>query len=780
MAAGSGAVFALTRYCAAQYRRVLVYAVVALLLAAPGILKLNLQLDGRALVPLLDPAVATDLAVRETFAQHEQIVLFIESPGPGEILDVESLRRISDLTFAIFDYEEIEAQHLMSLASEGRDRVESMDYSPFLSPLPETREEIESLRADIDAAALVKGTLVAPDYSGATILVQVPPGVDRLALYRKIEATVASTAVGDDRIHIVGAPVAEGLLGRHLLADLARLLPLCCLTFAVALWFAFKRPWAIAVVMMHVGACLIFTFGMIGWTGQPVYITTAILPVVLCTVAMASEIHMVAAAQRSLRERSIDAPEFVLASMREIQRPLTLTVLTTAIGFVSFVLSDLTPVRSFGLWATLGTLFSLIWSLCFSPALYTALGAARIARGSAASSLIGGVLNIFDRTSRSRLTFPIVGILFVLLCAGTLRLQMQDGWISGFAEGSTFRNSVECVNRSVLGTHLLQVELDFGSATGRLLPPFQNPAVIDAVRRFELMLRAVDGVGGVIGPYSQLSTTNYLVRARVPGSEVVDADSTELRRLWRRMEFARGKHRRQEVVNDAMQKGLLTIFLKNANYQQTAEIMTSVRNAADELFTSHAGSIKFAGDVAISQAAIKSNVRGQLMSIGFGIASLLIFLLLVLRRVSLALFAVAPVVAASVAVLGAMGWLGIPVGIATSMFIAITLGIGVDFGLHLIERIERERAAGSTNPVARARAKVGPAIITDCFVIGAGFGLLALSQVPANARLGALVAFSVLTSCLCTLLLARDRAFAPGGGHAPTEAFSAPVAADRG
>ena len=38
---------------------------------------------------------------------------------------------------------------------------------------------------------------------------------------------------------------------------------------------------------------------------------------------------------------------------------------------------------------------------------------------------------------------------------------------------------------------------------------------------------------------------------------------------------------------------------------------------------------------------------------------------------------------ASLAVLwlfGLMGWLGIPLGVATSMFCAITLGIGVDYG----------------------------------------------------------------------------------------------------
>jgi len=750
-----GAIFGLIRCSIQHYRSVLVSAVAVLSLAAPGLLQLNLQLGGHALVPPNNPAVAIDLSVRKTFGQRDQIVVFIESPGPGQILDADSLRRVNDLTLAIFDYDEIESQHIMSLASEGRDRVESMDYSPFLLPLPQTQQDIAALRADIEAAPILKGTLVAPDYSGATILVQIPEGVDRLALYRKIQATATAIDAGDDRVHIVGAPVAEVLLGRHLLDDLALLLPLCGGLFAAALWLAFRRPLAIAVVMAQVGACLVFTFGLMGWSGQPIYITTTILPVVLCTMGIASEVHLMSAVQRCLRERGIiDARELALAAMADVQRPLTLTVLTTAIGFVSFVLSDLPPVRSFGLWATIGTLFSLAWSLCVTPALYRVLGAMRLDRGCDPPPLMDAVIRIIDHSGRFRWLMLAA---FVLLAAGTLRLQIQDGWVSGFAEGSAFRTSVERVNRSVLGTHLLQVELDFRGASGGVPPPFQTAAVLEAVRLMEQRLRALDIVGGVIGPYSNLSTTRYLVSGRVPGSEALSYSPGEIRRLWRRLEFARGKHRRQEIVDDTMRQGLLTIYLKAANYRQTAAIMTQVRADADELLAPLGGRVRFAGDVAVSQAAISANVRGQLTSIGFGIVSLFVFLLVVLRRIWAAVLAVIPVSVACLAVLGSMGWLGVPIGVATSMFVAITLGIGVDFPLHLIERIERERAAGAPDPVARAKAAVGPALLIDSLVVGAGFGLLVVSQVPANSRLGALVALSVLVSCACTLLLARDR-----------------------
>jgi predicted RND superfamily exporter protein len=251
--------------------------------------------------------------------------------------------------------------------------------------------------------------------------------------------------------------------------------------------------------------------------------------------------------------------------------------------------------------------------------------------------------------------------------------------------------------------------------------------------------------------------TRYLVSGRIGGSEKLAGDPTELRRLWRHIEFARGVERRQEIVNDALDQGLVTIFLKNANYADSARLMAQVRQFAAETLAPLGGRVHFAGDVAVSQAMIAANVRGQLQSIGFGVVTLFAFLLLVLRRVSAALFAVVPVSVACLAVLGLMGWLGIPVGVATSMFIAITLGIGIDFPLHLLQRIERERAAGAPDPIGRAKAIIGPAIVIDSLVVSAGFGTLVFSQVPANARLGALVAITVLACCACTLLLTRSK-----------------------
>ena len=745
--------YAPIRYCVRRYRAVLVTAVLALLLALPGLWRLDIRLDGHALIPPDDPAVAIDASIKTRFGLADAIVIFVESPLPGGILDRSSLAYIKDVTLAVLEAPDVTRRDVKSLATETRDRVASLDLSPFLSPLPDSPEDIAELRADIEATPILKGTLVAPDYSAASIVVQVPSGVSRDALYRRLQDIVTRIDPGEDRVHVVGAPVAESQLGNHLLADLVRQLPVCGVLLVLILWLSFRRPGAIAVVFAQVGACLLLTFGLMGWSGTPVFITTAVLPVILCTVGVASEVHMLVALQREASGLpSCGDERLVLTVMGHVQRPVAITVATTAIGFASFVISNLPPVASFGTWATFGTLISMVWSLTVTPSLYRAFGRRRLDRGAHAIAMPGAMRRIELWTGARLAPWWMLAVAIVLI-TGMLRLQVQDGWISGFSQTSTFRQSMDRVNRSMLGTHLLQVELDF---TGRPNALYE-PSVVDAIGTLEDKLRSTDGVGGVTGPYGQLSSVRYLMAGRAEGSDVVNDDRRGIQRLWRQMAVGRGIERRQEVADDDMQHGLLTIYLKNANYRQTEFIMGRTTELAGQLLAPLGGKVRFGGDVAVSQATIAANVRSQLLSLASGIVALFIFLILVLRRVRPALFAIVPVSVACLVVLGTMGWLDVPLGVATSMFISITLGIGIDFPLHLAEYADRERRRGVADPVASARHMVGPAIVIDSLVVGAGFGILAFSQVPANARLGALVAVSVLVSCICTLVLARDR-----------------------
>lgn len=172
-------------------RPILLAAFVLTLLAAPGLFRLELRTDGHALVPPDSPTVLWDQEVRERFGLRDPIVVLVDTDKPGGIFDLETLKVVEELTQAYSAIPEIGPEHVYSLATERRDRVYpgTLDFRPYLDPLPTTPELMEILRSDIDAPEILDGTLVSKDRSATALFVGVKPidpkqPYDRVALYR--------------------------------------------------------------------------------------------------------------------------------------------------------------------------------------------------------------------------------------------------------------------------------------------------------------------------------------------------------------------------------------------------------------------------------------------------------------------------------------------------------------------------------------------------------------------------------------------------------------------
>ena len=754
----------------ARPRRAIAAMALVTLAMAPGLLRLKLRTDGHALMPVDDPAILFDAEVRDHFHLRDPIVVLVESTRPEGIYNLDTLRRVRDLSAALARLPGVGPDEVMSLATEHRDRVYpgTLNFRPFLDPLPDTPQLLETLRGDVAAAAILKGTLVSADGKAASIFVGAPnssaseANADRTALYRAILKTVKPFASPADRIVVAGAPVAESLLGTHILEDLTLLVPLALIVIALACWWGCRRVWSLPVVLPKMAASLIWTFGLMGWLGVPVYLTTAVLPVVLITAFLADELHLLWHYQQILAQRPPGETDYMPAlhqAVAEMSRPIVLVSLTTVAGFFSFSPSTIIPVQSFSLFSSLAVIFCLIWTFTVTPATLALIPGERLERRGS-SILDGHVLVRFlsPLLSRRRATLAMLGLITVGLGIGLARLRVQDSWIDGFAASSPFRMANDEVNASLLGTHVLLAHVAVHPPSGKIPEGFEHKgplldtATLKALGRFEDFLRTQPKVGGVLGPYSHLVTVSYLWQARREEYRRLPENPAGIEHLIQLFDDARGPLRRRQVIDDGLTRTVVSIYLKEADYRGIAKLMAAIRRYERAHLAPLGMRIGFAGDVAVSQAMIPAIVRTQVYSLLLALVGCWAVIALLYRSAVTGLWAVVPACVAVLWVFGLMGWLNVPLGVATSMFCAITLGIGVDYAIHYVERYEVALKAGHPRPDLKALEETGPAIAIDSGAIALGFALLAISQVPANERLGLLVGIALVSSSLLTLV----------------------------
>jgi predicted RND superfamily exporter protein len=224
--------------------------------------------------------------------------------------------------------------------------------------------------------------------------------------------------------------------------------------------------------------------------------------------------------------------------------------------------------------------------------------------------------------------------------------------------------------------------------------------------------------------------------------------------LWANSGRVVGPERLRRLVDADHARGLITVFLKGSNYADTRRLMAEVR-AWERSHLTRDVRLDFAGDVAVSQALIEAVVSTQVGSLALALASIFALTALLGRSLRWGLYCVLPSTLAVLLNFAVMGWLGIPLGVATSMFAGMTLGIGVDYAIHLLSRLDRARADGLAGEAALSAAlgSSGPAILIDTLAVGLGFGTLLLSQVPANVRLGGLLLLSLFVCFAATVTL---------------------------
>ncbi|MGB0716218.1 MAG: efflux RND transporter permease subunit [Phycisphaerae bacterium] len=884
-----------------QPKLVIGTALAVVLLMMPGLVFLRIQTDGNALVPQDAAAVQYDRQVRASFGLSDPLAVVIRSDHPSGIFNAATLELVKSLTADLSELDGVAAHDVSSLATEHSHRVEegTLHFRRFLDPLPQSVSQLETLRSDLRTIQLYEGTLVSKDEQATTVLIGTPESRDRATFFADVRAVVDSTVArmgSTEQVDVIGAPAAEALLGHHLLADLgvpegllpgaipasddlsdARglvfltgwltasfgLVPMAIGCMALIFLFFFRTVPAVVLPLMEVGAAIVFVFGLMGYTGIPLYLTIAVLPVILTAIGIADEIHIYAYFRQSLEvDDGASTTNVIRRTMAAMTKPVMQTSITTAVGFLSFSLSPLGPVRAFGLLTAVGVLFCMCWSLTVVPAMLSVMPRRWHARmwrmpGSASSASVGRMGPALVWLTRGCIRARVVVLvttfaLLVFAPAAVRRVCVQDSWINGFAPHSEFYRATTAFNDHFLGVHTLLLVLetdchelrgditieDTGShelmlpgdliddesqLVGRQLTfriPFPKarrlrdgrmmeaqervtwierakrqdgkiivtlpkqvgsptvamrvlnaktlsyriadrqfllPETIREVEHLTTFLRSMDhlSVGGALGPAEYVRTTNLMSRGLKPDARVIPDESERVLWLWEQYGRIRGLERRDQLINADYSTAIVSVFLKDANFQDTAQLMSEIDAYAARHLAPRGIRHRYAGDVAVSQTLIDAIVTTQIQSLLISLLGVTLVASLLGRSLLFGLLAVAPCALAVLFNFSLMGMTGIPLGVATSMFAGMTLGIGVDFAVHTLTRFRRAREEGHgvQDAILDAVQATGPAILVDAIAVALGFGLLTFSQVPANARLGALVVFSLIGCVSVTLVL---------------------------
>lgn len=743
-------------------------AVITLVAAGASQLpQLRLRLDARSLIPEGHPALAVADAARQRFGLHDTLVIGVvdDRRGAFHLATLRTVQRLSERL------ESVDGVHqVTSLATLPRLHVEGnrLSATPLLAANVLDGDVAEQVRRETVALGLDDGVLVAKDHRSTAIFVSLAENAERDQVLRRVRALLSAETDGSRQLFLTGTPLAQLELGAAVLRDLLRLLPGTFVVLLALLFYTYRHPFPIFLILTKLGMTLVVTAGLMSAFGQPVFVTILVLPVLVLVIAVSDDVYALDRCLHALCEEGSDAAhrEVVLIALYKVARPIEFSAATTAAASLSLTVTELEPYRMFGIFGAVGIAASLILTLTFIPAVLALSGSGMLLKaGRCREHVARRQRRLIARLAGLSRHKTIVGLAAVALASGALATQVRvnDSWVRNLPRDSWVAQSDAALNRALAGTTALEFLVEDIAGAGFLAPDTahkvllaekaisENPAATVVHGVYDNILRLNASLSGL--EYAAYRDPRRDGKIMLTEAEL--AQGAMLVDTLRRAPLPRR-------LSDDFTQGRITVHVASADYQTIRSLLGDITAAFDAERTGIR--LTAFGEGWVGFVTVKIAVDGQLRTLAAALGLNLLLAALLFRSFRDAFLVILPVSCSVLGVFACLTVFDIPLGIATAMFSAITLGAGIDYAIHLVAEYRAEQRCGARaqDAMARALGTTGPATVTAALSVAGGISVFLLSGIPPNLELGLLIGVSLMICAVVSMVMVPTLALLRG------------------
>lgn len=726
----------------------------------PGFLKL---------IPVKHEYMVTMMDHIDNFSGANRVLVSLQWTGEGEIYNSEFFQAMEKATDDVFFIPGVDRTSVKSLFTPDTyyievtedgfkgDPVVPKTYSGTPGQLNQIRSNVEKsgqvgiLVSNNHKAALIRADLQEYDRSKGRDAEQ---PVDYWEVANKLEEIRSKYESDNIEVNIIGfakllGDVIKGLLGVFLFFALA-------FAITVILLYLYTRSWKITgtalVVAMLPVLWLIGVLPLIGFGIDPMSI---LVPFLIFSIGVSHAVQMTSAWRLEVANGS-DSQEAARLAFTKLFVPGAIALLTEALGFGVIMLIAIPIVQELGITACLGVLLMIITNKMILPIIvsHMTLEQSSLEYSAKAEAGFGGRLwdkfAIFAEPKNAIFVFIAAAIVMALATWQSRDLVIGDSEVGVPELRPDSRYNID--NREIarlydIGVDVLSVVIEAPDFEGDSC--LQYP-VIGLVDKFELYARSIAGVQSVnsvagigkrvIAAYNE---GNPRWRALPRSPQALTTGSAAFSpRLGLNTESCR-----------AIQ---VLLFTQDHEGSTIDHIVSEIKGFIQENPVDGVKMRLAAGNVGVMAAtneAVEAAEAKMLLAL-FG--ALILFCLISFRSWAALLCVLVPLVGVTVMGNALMAMLDIGLKVATLPVIALGVGVGVDYGIYLFERIQHymhDPLVDFREAFRRSMHDRGSPIVFTAITMSVGVATWTMSALKYQADMGLLLAFLFLVNMFGAIIL---------------------------
>ncbi|MEO1244172.1 MAG: outer membrane lipoprotein-sorting protein [Pseudomonadota bacterium] len=736
-----------------------IFSLAFIVWAAVFLGRLEKETSLRAFIPTDHPSVLAEESIEEIFGLGDAFAVYIEFQPGSSVFDTDALALIDDLTTALGDIDNVRQDRIASITTESSisGTADGVDVLPYAAtPIDDTN--MTSARERWLSMPPHQGTLVSFDESSALVLFELEDIGRAAETYAAVLRVTAAAERPGVTLGVAGPAAVSAYLSERIDHDARLLQPVVFLVVLLFVYLAFRRAGAMLCALVIVAGTTVGALGIMSWQGVAYYAITNALPVILVSVAVADAIHVLSHYyQLRAADATLPVRDAVVASMQAMARPIFFTSATTAAGFCGIGLASIMPPISYFAWyAALGVALAWLFSMVTLPNAMVLLNLkpspAFESWSAHKPSVVGEVLLAVSRVGARR-PLTVLGaflLLAVLALSQAAALRFDRSQVENFSRDEPIRKADEFINAKFVGTSFLDVLVE-AEGSGSLL----SAAAMTQIVGLQEHMERQEHVALTVSIADYLSLLHAAIENKMLTGRELPDDDDAIGQYMFVYEASGDPTDFEEEIDASGSKALVRGMLNTVYFSESRKTVEAIQRYIDDTLEGTALRATLGGDVNTTYHWMTRLESSHFKGVALSLCMVLLLSIAVFRSVSIGLVAVVPVTFTVLLIYAVMASLDIYLEPATSMFAAISVGLGVDFAIHLIDRLRQALASEATfaSALELAIPPTGRACFFNIVALGLGFSVLTLSGLPMLQRFGGMVALAAFASFIAALLV---------------------------
>ena len=695
---------------------------------------------------------------RETFGEDGNVMAF--GVKDSAIYDLDVFRKFSEMTTSIESKEGINSviglPNLQKLVKDGKSG--SFKLQNVFDAVPETQEELDKKLNEVAGLRLYSGQLLNKE-NGATLLLIT---IDKDVLNSKAREVLIPQVLGDAEkferetgidIRIAGLPYLRVTNTARAKSELNMFLIMSLAVTGIILFLFFRSFKAVIFPIIIIGIVVVWVLGTLALLKYKITILTGLIPPIIVVIGIPNSVYMLNKYHQEYLSHG-DQMKALRRIIRKIGVVTLITNLTTAVGFMVLISTQIKILVEFGIVAGINIMATFIVSIIMIPAVFSLYKPPSQKHLKHLNfRIMDGVLTLIDyivHRFRPGVFVATIGVV-VVSAIGLSRIQAVSFMVDDLPEDDVVRKDLRFFEQNFSGIMPLEVIIDTGNKKG-----VQNLRNLRKIDQLETYLSSIEFISQPVSVVSFAKTARQAFYNQ--GERFYSLpNNRDLGFIMKYLSTGETEELSKPFIDSTQRYTRVRMQIADiGSIKLDSLIEDVVRPQIDSIFQKTKMTANLTGTTLIFIKGNKFLIRNLLTSMVIAFFIIAVIMGMLFRNFKMIVISVIPNMIPLLITAGLMGYFGIPLKPSTALVFSIAFGISIDNSIHLLAKYRQELFINKFNvskAISVSIRETGSSMIYTAIILFFGFIIFTFSEFGGTIALGKLTAITLFVAMLTNVVL---------------------------